>query len=84
MEQITNYIMKYEVPNIGIFAVNENLDIYFNGELVDNTVHHIHQTKSKIRVLVVQKREQLRLKHQEQIRLLGELSDNIEQYKVKF
>jgi hypothetical protein len=84
MAQVPNYaIMRYNIPLLGEWIVDESLTIYRNGEKIVEC-KSIPAAKSELRRMIQTERESMIQRKKAEIRELEDMAPNIESYRIKF
>jgi len=79
---LTNYIIiKYKIPSLGEYLIDESLDIYHNGKVV-GTGNSIPESKNLLKKIIEGKRSSTIQKKQAEIRELQDLSSTLDTYRI--
>jgi len=84
MGYVPNYaIMRYSIPHLGEWTVDESLSIFKDGEKVCECIT-IPEAKKELRRMINTERESAIQRKNAEVRELQDLAPNIENYRVKF
>lgn len=81
--EINNMIMKYVTP-MGVYAVDESFDIWFEGAIIETAGKSIIDVRKRIAVDLDQRRGRVIREMQQKISEYNGMSNNIEDYRIKF